>query len=107
MGTGSPRGRARAAAAFRAQEGRRTGRACHRRNGWGELAAGHSPSANRFEGVTRVLPVEVALQPPVDRPRQELLMVRIVSEEQLLARELDGYEAYRGKVRYRLVPHVW
>jgi len=34
-------------------------------------------------------------------------MVRIVSEEQLLARELDGYEAYRGKVRYRLVPHVW
>ena len=36
-----------------------------------------------------------------------LLMVRIVGEEKLLARELDGYESYRAKVRYRLVPHVW
>jgi protein-S-isoprenylcysteine O-methyltransferase Ste14 len=36
-----------------------------------------------------------------------LLMVRIGGEEKLLARELEGYEAYRRKVRYRLVPRVW
>ena len=36
-----------------------------------------------------------------------LLMLRIVGEEKLLARELEGYEAYRRKVRYRLVPRVW
>ena len=36
-----------------------------------------------------------------------LLPVRIVGEERLLVRELDGYEAYRRKVRYRLVPGVW
>ena len=36
-----------------------------------------------------------------------LLMVRIVGEERLLARHLEGYEAYRGRVRYRLVPGVW
>jgi protein-S-isoprenylcysteine O-methyltransferase Ste14 len=36
-----------------------------------------------------------------------LLAARIVGEEKLLARELDGYDAYRAKVRYRLVPGVW
>jgi protein-S-isoprenylcysteine O-methyltransferase Ste14 len=36
-----------------------------------------------------------------------LLMTRIGGEEKVLVRDLDGYEAYRGKVRYRLVPHVW
>jgi protein-S-isoprenylcysteine O-methyltransferase Ste14 len=36
-----------------------------------------------------------------------LLAARIVGEERLLARELEGYEAYREKVRYRLVPRVW
>jgi protein-S-isoprenylcysteine O-methyltransferase Ste14 len=36
-----------------------------------------------------------------------LLMLRIVGEEKLLARELEGYEAYRAKVRYRLVPGFW
>ncbi len=36
-----------------------------------------------------------------------LLMVRIAGEEKVLTRDLDGYEAYRGKVRYRLVPGVW
>jgi protein-S-isoprenylcysteine O-methyltransferase Ste14 len=36
-----------------------------------------------------------------------LLVWRIRGEEQLLARELDGYEAYRRKVRSRLVPRVW
>ncbi|APR81982.1 Hypothetical protein A7982_07331 [Minicystis rosea] len=36
-----------------------------------------------------------------------LLMWRIRGEEALLVRELEGYEAYREKVRWRLVPHVW
>jgi len=36
-----------------------------------------------------------------------LLALRIFGEEKLLANDLAGYQAYRGKVRYRLVPHVW
>ena len=37
-----------------------------------------------------------------------LVMVRRVrDEEQLLARDLDGYREYRNQVRYRLVPFVW
>ncbi len=36
-----------------------------------------------------------------------LLMIRIVGEEALLARELEGYREYAQKVRYRLFPFVW
>jgi protein-S-isoprenylcysteine O-methyltransferase Ste14 len=36
-----------------------------------------------------------------------LLVVRIGGEETLLVRDLAGYDAYRAKVRYRLVPGVW
>ena len=36
-----------------------------------------------------------------------LLVVRILGEEKLLARDLEGYKEYLQKVRYRLVPHVW
>lgn len=36
-----------------------------------------------------------------------LIILRIYGEEELLTRELEGYEAYRQKVRYRLVPYVW
>jgi protein-S-isoprenylcysteine O-methyltransferase Ste14 len=36
-----------------------------------------------------------------------LLAVRIVDEEKLLALELAGYDEYRRRVRYRLVPFVW
>jgi protein-S-isoprenylcysteine O-methyltransferase Ste14 len=36
-----------------------------------------------------------------------LLAVRILGEEKLLARELEGYEAYRRKVHYRLLPGLW
>ncbi len=36
-----------------------------------------------------------------------LLIVRIFGEEKLLTRDLEGYLAYREKVRYRLIPHVW
>ena len=36
-----------------------------------------------------------------------LLAARIVGEDKMLARELDGYEEYTKKVKYRLVPFVW
>jgi len=36
-----------------------------------------------------------------------LLILRIFGEEKLLTRDLEGYRAYREKVRYRLLPHVW
>ena len=31
----------------------------------------------------------------------------IFGEEKLLARNLEGYQEYLGKTRYRLLPHVW
>lgn len=36
-----------------------------------------------------------------------LLAYRIVGEERVLASELEGYDEYRRKVRYRLLPWVW
>lgn len=36
-----------------------------------------------------------------------ILVVRILVEERLLRRELEGYEAYTRKVPWRLVPFVW
>jgi protein-S-isoprenylcysteine O-methyltransferase Ste14 len=30
-----------------------------------------------------------------------------VLEEETLKRELEGYEAYAARVRYRMVPGVW
>jgi len=36
-----------------------------------------------------------------------LLGVRIFGEEKLLANDLDGYEASRHRVRYRLVLLIW
>ncbi len=36
-----------------------------------------------------------------------ILVARIRNEEDLLVRELSGYEEYRRKVRYRLVPSIW
>lgn len=44
--------------------------------------------------------VVVLMQLPV-------LVWRILDEERLLKRDLLGYSDYMGKVRYRLVPHVW
>ncbi len=35
------------------------------------------------------------------------LILRILGEEKLLARDLEGYRAYCEKVRYRLIPHIW
>jgi protein-S-isoprenylcysteine O-methyltransferase Ste14 len=36
-----------------------------------------------------------------------LLMVRVVGEEGMLARELEGYREYMKNVRYRLFPFLW
>jgi protein-S-isoprenylcysteine O-methyltransferase Ste14 len=36
-----------------------------------------------------------------------LMAARAVFEERTLARELPGYDDYRKKVRYRLVPYLW
>jgi protein-S-isoprenylcysteine O-methyltransferase Ste14 len=36
-----------------------------------------------------------------------VFVLRIGNEEEVLVRELAGYEEYRRKVRYRLVPLVW
>jgi protein-S-isoprenylcysteine O-methyltransferase Ste14 len=36
-----------------------------------------------------------------------VLVVRTLIEERLLRRELQGYAAYAGRVRYRLIPLVW
>jgi protein-S-isoprenylcysteine O-methyltransferase Ste14 len=36
-----------------------------------------------------------------------LLMARIVGEEKMLTRELEGYRGYALKVRYRLFPGIW
>jgi protein-S-isoprenylcysteine O-methyltransferase Ste14 len=35
------------------------------------------------------------------------LVVRITIEERFLKRELNGYEDYTKRVRYRLIPFVW
>ena len=36
-----------------------------------------------------------------------VMAVRIRGEEELLTRELDGYAAYKQKVRYRMLPFIW
>lgn len=36
-----------------------------------------------------------------------VIVIRLLAEEKFLAANLGGYEAYRQKVRYRLIPFVW
>jgi protein-S-isoprenylcysteine O-methyltransferase Ste14 len=36
-----------------------------------------------------------------------IIILRILNEEEVLRRDLSGYNAYCEKVRYRLVPFVW
>ena len=36
-----------------------------------------------------------------------LIVVRILDEERVLTEGLEGYAAYRKKVKYRLIPFVW
>jgi protein-S-isoprenylcysteine O-methyltransferase Ste14 len=65
-----------------------------------------------YSGVTLLL---VATPLALGAPRAYVFVVPIVAlvvdrlraEERLLARELPGYEAYRERVRFRLVPGIW
>lgn len=36
-----------------------------------------------------------------------IIAARIKNEEEVLLRELDGYEEYRKKVKYRMIPFIW
>jgi protein-S-isoprenylcysteine O-methyltransferase Ste14 len=36
-----------------------------------------------------------------------LLVARIIGEENMLAKELEGYAHYQKKVKYRLIPFIW
>ena len=36
-----------------------------------------------------------------------LMVIRILDEEKLLTAELSGYEEYKRKVKYRLIPFIW
>ncbi len=36
-----------------------------------------------------------------------IIIVRLMDEEDLLTRELPGYEAYKQKVKYRIIPFIW
>ena len=36
-----------------------------------------------------------------------IIVVRLRDEENLLTRELPGYDAYKKKVKYRLIPFIW
>ena len=40
-------------------------------------------------------------------PYIPVIVVRILNEEKLLSAELDGYEEYKKRVRYRLLPLIW
>ncbi len=36
-----------------------------------------------------------------------IIVIRLKDEEDLLTRELSGYEEYKQKVKYRLIPFIW
>ena len=36
-----------------------------------------------------------------------IIAARIKNEEEVLLRELDGYEEYKQKVKYRMIPFIW
>jgi protein-S-isoprenylcysteine O-methyltransferase Ste14 len=36
-----------------------------------------------------------------------LVVLRLLDEEKLLLKDLDGYKAYCEKTRYRLIPYIW
>lgn len=36
-----------------------------------------------------------------------IFIVRIIGEEKMLTQELDGYEEYKNKVKFRVVPFIW
>jgi protein-S-isoprenylcysteine O-methyltransferase Ste14 len=44
---------------------------------------------------------------PFPLPLILVIVIRLREEEKFLLANLNGYEAYRQKVRYRLVPLIW
>jgi protein-S-isoprenylcysteine O-methyltransferase Ste14 len=36
-----------------------------------------------------------------------VLAYRILGQEKMMIEELEGYEEYKKKVKYRLLPYVW
>ena len=36
-----------------------------------------------------------------------IIIVRLRDEEELLSKELVGYDEYKQKVKYRLIPYIW
>jgi protein-S-isoprenylcysteine O-methyltransferase Ste14 len=36
-----------------------------------------------------------------------IIVIRIIDEERLLSGELSGYDDYRKKVKFRLIPFIW
>ncbi len=36
-----------------------------------------------------------------------MIVIRVLNEEKVLERELEGYIEYKAKVKYRLIPFVW
>ena len=36
-----------------------------------------------------------------------ILVLRILNEEKILKRDLEGYKDYCKKIRYRLIPYLW
>ncbi|MBQ1211766.1 MAG: isoprenylcysteine carboxylmethyltransferase family protein [Clostridia bacterium] len=40
-------------------------------------------------------------------PYAPVIVIRLLNEEKLLEAELEGYAAYKNKVKYRLLPYIW
>ena len=59
------------------------------------LFMGISPALGSWWGLFMVLPIKW------------ILIWRLLDEERFLSKNLPGYEEYRQKVRYRLMPGVW
>ena len=36
-----------------------------------------------------------------------IIIIRLTDEEKLLSKELPGYEEYKKKVKYRIIPFIW
>lgn len=36
-----------------------------------------------------------------------ILIIRIINEEKVLEKEMEGYKEYKKKVKYRLIPFIW
>ena len=46
-------------------------------------------------------------KPLVMNPYVLAIVTHIKDEEKLLTKELEGYQEYKEKVRWRLVPYIW